>query len=227
MLTKIYRRLKEYKDTVKLMIFTLDLITHNYSIITSADALPYDCLEVLPCATSLGGVVIITSNSIIYVDQSSRRVALPVNGWPARVSDMALPSLSSPEEQRRNLELEGSCSTFIDDRTLFIVLKDGSVYPVELVVDGKTVSRISMASALAQTTIPAVVRRMGKDHLFVGSTVGPSVLLKTARIEQEIEEDHDMDSVPTTVVDIDNGIDLDDDDGTSIFVQFNFFWSLV
>lgn len=151
-----------------------------------------------------------TSNSMIYVDQSSRKVILPVNGWPSRVSDM--PLTMHTEDQTCNLELEGCRSVFVDDRTVFVVLRDGTVYPVEIVVDGKTVSKFSMGPALAQTTIPAVVKRINRDHLFVGSTVGPSVLLKTAYVEEEIAENHEMEPAPAAVVDVYN-MDLDDDDG--------------
>lgn len=176
--------------------------------------LPHDSFSILACGTSLGGVVIITSNSIIYVDQSSRRTVLPVNGWPVRISDLPLPTIP-PENQSRNLELEGSRASFVDDTTMFIILKDGTVYPVDIVIDGKTVSKLTMGSALAQTTIPAVIRRITDAHLFVGSTVGPSVLLKAAHVEEEVEEDHKMDVSPTTVVQMSHDMDFDDDDGGS------------
>ncbi|KAF9460288.1 CPSF A subunit region-domain-containing protein [Collybia nuda] len=203
-------RLKEYKDTVKLIIFTLDLVTQNYPIITSVEGLPHDCLSLLACSTSLGGVVIITSNSVIYVDQSSRRVALPVNGWPSRISDLPLLPIA-PENQSRNLELEGCRVSFVDDKTLFVILRDGTVYPIDIVIDGKTVSKLTMSTALAQTTIPSVVRRITNEHIFVGSSVGPSVLLKAVHVEEEIEEDHEMDA-PTAVVQMNNDMDLDSDD---------------
>ncbi len=38
-LTRPPRRLKEYKDTVGLFIFTLDLVTNNYPLITAVDSL--------------------------------------------------------------------------------------------------------------------------------------------------------------------------------------------
>lgn len=212
----ICSRLKEYKDTVRLVIFTLDIITQNYPIITSVEGLPHDCLSLLPCATSLGGAVIVTTNSMIYVDQSSRRVVLPLNGWPARISDLPMLALP-PGDQSRNLELEGSRSVFIDDRTIFLTLKDGTVYPVEIIVDGKTVSKLTIGPALAQTTIPSVVRKTDKEHFFVGSTVGPSVLLKAAHVEEEISEDQVMADAPTAVVQFDNGMDLDDDDDGQYF----------
>ncbi|KIM78173.1 hypothetical protein PILCRDRAFT_98438 [Piloderma croceum F 1598] len=204
-------RLKEYKDTAKLIIFTMTVITHKYSVITAVEGLPYDCMSLLPCASTLGGVVILTSNSIIYVDSTSRRVALPVNGWPSRVSDLPMPPIPLGEEMR-NLSLEGAHATFVDDRTLFVVLKDGTVYPVEIVVDGKTVSRLTMAAALAQTTIPAVVERLSDEHLFIGSTVGPSVLLKAT---QAVESDAELSSARAAVVDVRESMDMDDDDASA------------
>lgn len=205
-------RLQEYKDTVALIIFTLDLVTHHYPIITVVESLPYDCFTLTACSTSLGGVVILAGNSILYVDQASRRVILPLNGWPARTSEMSMPSLT-PEEQSKDLQIEGARFSFIDERNLYIFGKDGTVYPVEIILDGKTVSRLSMAEPIARSTIPAIVRRVGEDHLFIGSTVGPSVLLKTARVEEDVpDECMDVTSAPATVVTAMDSMDLDDDD---------------
>ncbi|OSD02613.1 hypothetical protein PYCCODRAFT_1477600 [Trametes coccinea BRFM310] len=205
-------RLKEYKDTVGLYVFTLDLVTNNYPVITAVEGLPYDCFALTPCSTATGGVVILAGNAIVFVDQSSRRVIMPVNGWLQRTSDLPVPSLT-PQEQLRDLQLEGARFTFVDDKTFFIILKDGTVHPVELVLDGKTVSRLSMSDAVARTTIPAVVKRVENEHLFIGSIVGPSVLLKTAHVEEEIkDEDAEMSSAPATAVAPADGMDLDDDE---------------
>ncbi|KAA1478696.1 hypothetical protein DENSPDRAFT_845850 [Dentipellis sp. KUC8613] len=206
-------RLREYKDTMRLFIFTLDLSTRSYPVITTVEGLPYDCLSILPCSPALGGVVILTSNAIIHVDQASRRVALLANGWLPRISDM--PGLAlQPGEQARDLQLEGSRLAFVDDRTLFVILKDGTIYPVEFFLDGKIVSRMTMAGALAQTTVPTVVQHVIDEHLFIGSTVGASVLLKAARVEEEIVDGMDVDdaSASPAVVDPANEMDLDDDD---------------
>ncbi|KAF8886814.1 CPSF A subunit region-domain-containing protein [Infundibulicybe gibba] len=204
-------RLKEFKDTVRLVIFTLDIISQNYPIITSVEGLPHDSLSLLACSPALGGVVIITSNSVVYVDQSSRRIALSVNGWSARISD--LPSLPlTPEDQLRNIQLEGSRSAFVDDKTIFLILKDGTVYPVEITADGKSVSKLTIASPLAQTAIPAVVNKIGDGYLFLGSTTGSSVLLKTAHVGEEVQEDQKMEFAPATIVQTGNAMDIDDDD---------------
>jgi cleavage and polyadenylation specificity factor subunit 1 len=118
----------------------------------------------------------------------------------------------SPAGQTRDLALEGARAAFVDDRTVFVVLKDGTVYPIEIIADGKTVSKLTMGSALAQTTIPAIIKRVSEEHLFIGSTVGPSVLLKTAHIEEEVDSSADSELTPMAVVDTDGGMDLYDDD---------------
>ncbi|KAF8119582.1 CPSF A subunit region-domain-containing protein [Boletus edulis] len=203
-------RLKEYRDTGRLYIFTLDLLNHIYPIITTVDNLPYDCLSLLPCARSIGGVIILTANSLVYVDQAARRVSLPVNGWSARVSD--IPSL--PLDKDMDLALEGSRIVFADEKTFFVIRKNGMVHPVEIISDGRTVSKLVLSPALAQTTIPTVTRQLEGGMLFVGSTVGPSVLLKAARVEEEVEEGEaeEAGAALTAVVDTNNAMDIDFDD---------------
>ncbi|KAI5121116.1 hypothetical protein M0805_002789 [Coniferiporia weirii] len=214
-------RLKEFKDTCHLFIFTLDLVTRKYPIIISVENLPHDCFSILPCAGSLGGVVVLSCNALIYVDPASRKTALPVNGWAARVSDMTMQVLR-PDEQDRDLHLEGARAAFADERTFFLITRDGLIFPVEIVMDGRIVTRLSLGPAMSQTTIPSVVKSLrfnsaeGEgvqgDVLFLGSTVGPSVLLKITRVEEEIQKDEKKDEAPAAVVDMPLAIEIDDED---------------
>lgn len=208
---RVFRRLKEFKDTVGMFIFTMDLVTRNCPVITAVENLPYDCMEIIACPSTLGGVVVTSSNSIIHIDQTARRVVLPVNGWPSRVSDTS--SGLQRDASSRNLQLEGSRTIFVDDRTLFTILKDGTVYPMEITADGRTVSQIAISAPAARTTVPAILRKVSEDLLFIGSLVGPSVLLKAARVEEEVNDgDVDMDAAPAAVVDREDSMELDDDD---------------
>lgn len=201
-------RLKEYRDTAKLYIFTLDLLNHTYPVITTVEGLPYDCISLLPCAVPLGGVVIVTSNALIHVDQAARRVALPVNGWAIRVSDMPM----LPLEKDLDLTLESSCLVFVDEKNFFVIRKDGMIHSVEIVSDGRTVSKLTISSTLAQTTIPSVACQLGNELLFVGSTAGPSVLLKTHRVDEELPCGAGESDAPAAVVDIHTSMDIEDED---------------
>ncbi|KIY51579.1 hypothetical protein FISHEDRAFT_56503 [Fistulina hepatica ATCC 64428] len=205
-------RLNELKDTTKLVFFTLDVVARQYPVIGTVEGLPYDALYLLPCATTVGGVIVVTANSVVLVEQSSRKFVLPVNGWLARTSDIAIPPLSE-EEQKRDLQLEGSKATFIDEKTLFLILKDGSIYPIEIVFNGRVASKLAMAPALAQTTIPSVVQRVSDEVFFVGSNVGPAILLKADRVEEDIEQDAIMADVePKNPPPVNDGTEMDDDD---------------
>ncbi|KAF6746159.1 hypothetical protein DFP72DRAFT_1076565 [Ephemerocybe angulata] len=96
------------------------------------------------------------TNSPLYIDQSSRRIALPVNGWAARTTDLPM-----GPEPNVDLKLEGSRAIFVDDKTPFVILKDGSLYPVEVGAEGKTVTRLTLGAPLAQTA-PGWRRRSQK-----------------------------------------------------------------
>ncbi|KAF9031687.1 hypothetical protein BDZ89DRAFT_948625 [Hymenopellis radicata] len=207
-------RLKEFKDTFRVIMFTLDIYSQNFPIIASIDGLPHDCIYLLPCSSELGGVIIIASNAIMYVDQAGRRVTLPVNGWASRMSD--LPFTVAPDQENCDLVLEGSRSVFVDDKTFLLILKDGTVYPVDVVAEGRNVSKLVMGPPLAQTAIPSVVQKLTEDDLLlVGSAVGPSVLVRSAKVEEEIdEEDTVMGDATTAVVKPAQMMDLDDDEET-------------
>jgi cleavage and polyadenylation specificity factor subunit 1 len=203
------RRLKEHKDTVKLFIITADFITHNYPIVTEVEGLPYDCFSVIPCSTFPGGVIILSTNAIIHVGQSSRKVILPVNGWFARVSDVQT-IFPTPEEGTRDLQLEGSLVSFVDDTNFLVVLGDGAMIPVEIVAEGKTVSALKMGAPRAQTTLPSTVAKGPDGYVFIGSTSGPSVLVKADRVEEEVPEEEVGDQ-PVGVVNSAATMDVDDD----------------
>lgn len=188
----------------------MDLNNRTYPIITSVAGLTYDCLYMVPCDPSLGGVLIVASNSLIYVDLSGRRAALPLNGWAQRSSEMGF----LPGDPQRYLELEGSCVVFVSERSFHLILKDGNVYPVELHLDGRAVSSMTFSPPIAQLTIPSTVAKISDQLILVGSTAGPSVLVACVQTEQAVEDSEDVQMngvVPSAVV----IPDIDDDDGLS------------
>jgi cleavage and polyadenylation specificity factor subunit 1 len=104
---------------------------------------------------------------------------------------------------------------FADDRTIFVILKDGTLFPVEIVSDGKSVSKLVMAAPLAQTTIPEVAHKLKSELIFVGSSVGPSVLFKSSKIEEEVGEEAELHAVAH----VDEPMDLYEDEGTLQFPE--------
>ncbi|KAJ3894218.1 CPSF A subunit region-domain-containing protein [Lentinula edodes] len=213
-------RLEEAKDTCGLIIFSMSNsfsswggISSTFTVITNIPNLPYDAYALVPCISGVAGLVILTSNSIVYVDQATKKLMLPVNGWATRVSDIAAVNVTDVA-QTRDLALEGSRAAFISETTLLLILARGDAYTVTLAMDGKAVSGLSISDKpMVKTTIPSLAMSVtpssphaGRDvdahtipFIFVGSTQGPSVLLKTNMVESE-EDDTDRE--------VDNGNDV-------------------
>lgn len=155
-----------------------------------------------------GGVIILSTNAIIHAGQSSRKIVLPVNGWFARASDVQTTS-SAAEETARDLRLEGSFVSFVDDTNFLVILADGMVIPVEIVAEGKTVSALKMGAPQAQTTLPSTVAKGPDGYVFIGGTSGPSVLVKVDRLEEDAPEG--AGDQPVGVVNPTATMDVDDD----------------
>ncbi|KAF9078133.1 CPSF A subunit region-domain-containing protein [Rhodocollybia butyracea] len=218
-------RLKEAKDTCGTVIFSMSNFSSSwgseatFSVITSINNLPYDAFAVVPCPAAVGGLIVLTPNAIIYLE-ATKKLVLPVNGWVARVSDVTLLPLVPID---LDLQLEGSRATFIADTTLLLILVNGDMYSVNLVVDGKAVSGMSISpKLLARTTIPSLVMAVSiteqeKSMVFVASTQGPSTLLRTSMVEESDangKSDEKMDESNTATVEVGEGVDAEmyDDD---------------
>ncbi|KIK53793.1 hypothetical protein GYMLUDRAFT_49207 [Collybiopsis luxurians FD-317 M1] len=222
-------RLKEAKDTCALVIFSMSMSAMTsasatsfsadglsasmssattFSVITSIKNLPYDAQRLIPCTRNVGGgLIVLTTNSLVYVDQATKKLMLPMNGWAERVSEVSAlknPNPTSANPSNLNLSLEGAQATFISDTTLLLVLVHGEVYTVTLAMDGKAVSGMNIGKEMvAKTTIPSLVQCVTvpgssastarvDELVFVGSTQGPSVLLRTGFVEEEEPEEDDV-----------------------------------
>lgn len=203
--TLMSRRLKEFKDTCCITIFALDVAAQTYPVIASVDSLPFDSSSVAACPESIGGVIVMTSNSVLHVDVSGRTVGVAVNGWASQVSDFVYPNAGEVQEE---IKLEGACVTFQDDRTLLVVLSDGTVKMVEILLSegAKAVGKLVFSSLPTatgsldcRTVVPSIIRSAplsltsNSTIVFVGSVAGPSALLSVNNESIEIEiEDADM-----------------------------------
>ncbi|KAF8318712.1 hypothetical protein DL93DRAFT_2225607 [Clavulina sp. PMI_390] len=207
-------RLNEQKDTSALSIVTVDHMARSYHAIAKVDQLPYDCASLLACPALYGGVMIQASNSVLHVDQASRVTALPLNAWASKTS--ALPGLvPGPLDDHKTygcslgLMLEGAKMLILNDNSILLVLVNGMVHVITIVVDGRLISRLTISEAVGRTSPPSTLQLISAgtgDLLFVGSTSGPGLLLKTAWVSvQRIGTDAQME------VDMEEEIDIDED----------------
>jgi cleavage and polyadenylation specificity factor subunit 1 len=193
----IYRALEIARDTVSLVLLTLDLTTSHYPIIYKVSGLPYDSISLHPCPHNLGGVVVLTANSILHVDQSSKIYALPTNGWATKVS-----ALKYHVNNKTTFSLEGAQICFPYDDLALIFLRTGEIWSLKIFRDGRSVSGMRLLR-VGVTSQASVVEIVGKNLIFVGSQVGDGVLIRWSKadVEDASEEDEETD-----------GMDVDEED---------------
>jgi cleavage and polyadenylation specificity factor subunit 1 len=208
---KVCSRLNERKDSTSISIITVDYLTHNYPSISRIEDLPFDCASLLSAPPLYGGVMVLASNALLHVDQTSRVTALPLNGWAHRTS--ALPSLITTlgDEQKiraasLNLMLEGARMAFLSERDLLLALPNGAIHLVTVVVDGRLVQRLTIGDAIARASAPSTLQLISNGHIFVGSTVGPALLLRSSWHDlQQKGEDLQTSTMANEDIDIDEG----------------------
>ncbi|KAG9018279.1 mRNA cleavage and polyadenylation factor subunit [Tulasnella sp. 427] len=200
-------RLNEHKDTVSVFVITIDAVTRTYPVISQMNDLPYDVLYIVPCPAALGGVFLVTPNAILHVDQTSRTVGIAINGWANRVSSINLPVQTEGEQgQQLELKLEGSTLVFLRDDSIALFLSDGSVRRLLVHMEGRIISRLEVSPVIAHSTIASVISVHNSERVFVGSTAGPSVLLRALHSEEVVEK-----AKADTVAAVEDEMELDED----------------
>jgi cleavage and polyadenylation specificity factor subunit 1 len=95
-------------------------------MLTIVENLPYDSMYLLPCP-SWAELLLQAMLSFILATAVSK-------GWTTRISDV----LTLSADPTREL-------IFVDEKTFSLILKDGRVYPTNILVDRKTISNLFRA----------------------------------------------------------------------------------
>ena len=208
-------RIQTQKDTFHVEVRTLDVLSKTYASLSTVSGLPSDSQYLVACSTAIGGVVVVTSTSIIHVDQSGRKVATSLNGWYGTLTGL---SADRTAEDRR-FELDGSGAIWMDDRNLLLTLRGGQTFQIKIELEGRTVHTVSILDHyVGLVNAPAGVIKVGDKNVFVASATGDSKLyqMELKRYKLEIEETSEGD-VPD---DLDMDLDEGEDDNIQIHTRF-------
>ncbi|KAA0161926.1 hypothetical protein FNF31_03503 [Cafeteria roenbergensis] len=170
----------------------------------TADALPHDSFAVIPVASPLGGVVVLSPSAIVYATQG-RALGCPLNGFasqslnPATVRiaqplGQAVPTLAAAMEARagraaevaqptdrppRRASLEGCRWAWLRPNRMLLVPRAGQAIVLTLIpsAGGTEVAALDATLAGPTPTPTSSLASMGGAWLFMGSRTGDSVLL--------------------------------------------------
>jgi cleavage and polyadenylation specificity factor subunit 1 len=151
-------RLGVLKDSVSVVVVSIDVTQKKYPLLYRVDELPYNSNRIIAVPKPLGGLLILGHNSLIYIDQTSNPgLCCILNGYfdgetelksSTAVVDAAelLPLKPKPPSKfvklgkvcdYRNLgiALDGASCIFLTPDILLLILRDGEMFQVDLIGD--------------------------------------------------------------------------------------------
>ncbi|OAD04850.1 hypothetical protein MUCCIDRAFT_139582 [Mucor lusitanicus CBS 277.49] len=184
-------RLASVKDTVSVVVISLDLTAKIYPIIYSIDKLPYDCIKLVAMPKPVTGVLVIAANSLLHVSQGSPGVGVAVNGYARKTTEF--PGMIYQDKLvNMGLTFDGAKAlAFGGDRCL-IFMQNGDWAVVQMKMDGSKVVGMNITEIVHKVnlgakaysdlpplaTVPSCVTNVNNEYFFLGSRVGDSLLIK-------------------------------------------------
>ncbi|GAA5859437.1 hypothetical protein JCM8547_006821 [Rhodosporidiobolus lusitaniae] len=204
-------------------------------VIATSPPLPYSCLSLNPCPSTLGGVLLTTANGLLHLDQSGRVVAAPTTAWlardypPGRARPVGLDDEGGQKSAELAEPLEGAQVEFLthaaddedeeggsDELKALVWTPSGAVLALSFVLTGRTIARLELERVAHGRGLTgggaSVVRRVPgrrSGYVFVGSEQGDSGLCRWRSGQEGVAVLPAVEEKPAMV---DAGMDLDDDE---------------
>lgn len=139
------------------MIVSLDVTQNKYPVLYRVDGLPYNCTKLQPIPKPLGGLLVVSDNALIYMDQATTPgIACLFNSYFDH--EVLLKSMPSTEEEplppvkpkaksiyytlgqisdykHLGISLDGCNMTFISPDIIILLLRTGEMVQIDLVGD--------------------------------------------------------------------------------------------
>ncbi|XAR71785.1 hypothetical protein NMG60_11018197 [Bertholletia excelsa] len=155
------------------MISALSISTtlKQHPLIWSAANLPHDAYKLLAVPSPIGGVLVISANTIHYHSQSASCM-LALNNFAVSVD-------SSQEMPRSSfsVELDAANATWLQNDVAMLSTKTGELLLLTLVYDGRVVQRLDLSKSRA-SVLTSGITTIGNSLFFLGSRLGDSLLVQ-------------------------------------------------
>uniref|UniRef100_A0A5B6ZUE1 Cleavage and polyadenylation specificity factor 160 kDa subunit n=2 Tax=Davidia involucrata TaxID=16924 RepID=A0A5B6ZUE1_DAVIN len=140
-------------------------------LIWSAVNLPHDAYKLLAVPSPIGGVLVISANTIHYHSQSASCV-LALNNFAVSVDN----SQEMPRSSF-NVELDVANATWLSNDVAILSTKTGELLLLTLVYDGRVVQRLDLSKSKA-SVLTSGITTIGNSLFFLGSRLGDSLLVQ-------------------------------------------------
>jgi CPSF A subunit region len=171
-------------------------VQHQRAAVLWTISVPADALFLKPLGSR--GCLLMSVNSLLFIDNAgslTRQGALAVNGWASATSPGIKLSPNPWPLPLLSIQLDGACIDIISERLAILVLRQGSVYLMQILDDylsllpvGYTIGSTGQISSLLLMPLPAELSSFNKfipskemgvsiGLIFCGSRLGDSSLL--------------------------------------------------
>jgi hypothetical protein len=176
-------RVAVMKNTCQLTALSLNLVQKRHPMIWSASGMPFNCRYLVPVPAPAGGALVVSSTMLIYRNHG-HRCALKLNDYaiPGGDGNLKYDSLSDP------VIFDTVHPARLDGYQMLFGLMAGGLYILSfhLDEDGRTVKALEVhpTSASTSSSVGTVtcLTKLGDDHIFLGSRLGDSALLRITRL---------------------------------------------
>ena len=195
-------------DTCGTIVVSINTNERTNPIVWKTEFLPYDCLRLQAVPMPLGGAIIVTPSTMIWLDQSSPLCSVKVNCLGGKHTNFR-----SDDQTLQKMSLEGSISHFIKGRKdkIIFCLKDGEIYIVQLMHDRESpgVKDFNFLFCEKLAVVPSSFISLddASSILFVSSRIGSSFLVSC----QISYTEHEISDVKKQLTAAKNVIAVDDD----------------
>ncbi|EUB60152.1 Cleavage and polyadenylation specificity factor subunit [Echinococcus granulosus] len=192
-------RVSVRRDTCCIVALSINLQERTNPIIWFQELLPYDCHTVLPIPMPIGGVIVLATNSIIYLKQTLPSRGLPLNYYTKVSTNFPFRQEVPPCGP---LSLDGCRASLLPSSEILIVTREGAFYILTLLLEkaNNTVTELFL-SKVGSYVQAEVITVMDNQWLFFGSCLSDSLLMKFNVTQKSVNNAE----LPKTVSNIVNG----------------------
>ncbi|CAF1195327.1 unnamed protein product [Adineta ricciae] len=193
------------KDTCCSVALSINVAQKSNPVIWPVDKLPYDCLSCLPVPKPIGGILVLATNSIIYLNQSIPSYGVALNTLTRESTKYPLRPLYDLK-----IALDAAEAMFISNDRVLISIKTGDVYLLTLHTDTMRTMKEFTFDRIGSTVLCSCLCKCDDNLIFVGSRLGNSLLLRLN--EKAIVDPTSIDTIETMNGDenTNNGTDTDE-----------------
>ncbi|CAN8244624.1 unnamed protein product [Cochlearia groenlandica] len=157
--------------TCMLTALSINSTLKQHPVIWSAGNLPHDAYKLLAVPSPIGGVLVLSANTIHYHSQAAS-CALAVNNYASSVDNsQELPASNF------SVELDVAHGTWISNDVALLSTKTGELLLLTLIYDGRAVQRLDLSKSKA-SVLASDITSVGKSLFFLGSRLGDSLLVQ-------------------------------------------------